>query len=61
MVKKCVCWVDWWVNVVDLPIMREHLNYWEFRRIVVLCQTCESVNGELKCVASFFMYCQSEG
>jgi hypothetical protein len=57
------------VNVVDLHIMREHLNYWKFRRLVafyqilqggsykgamVLCKTCEVVNGGLKCVVFFF-------
>jgi hypothetical protein len=24
---QCVCQVDLCVNVVDMPIMREHLNY----------------------------------
>jgi hypothetical protein len=30
---------------------------------VVLCQTCEAINGELKCVVFFFflMYYQFEG
>jgi hypothetical protein len=71
----CVCRVDLCVNVVELHIMREHPNYWELRRtitfhqilqcgsrkgVVIFCQTCEAVNGELKCVV-FFMYCQFEG
>jgi len=61
----CVYWVDLCVIIVDLHIMGKHLNYWElqktitFHRIlqggsykgfVVLCKTCEAVNGELKCV-----------
>jgi hypothetical protein len=28
---------------------------------MVLYRTCEVVNGELKCVVSFFMCCQFEG
>jgi hypothetical protein len=53
------------VNVVELHITRKDLNYQELQRIVtfhqilqcgskkramVLCQTCEVVCGELKCV-----------
>jgi hypothetical protein len=68
--SMCVCWVDLCVNVVDLHIMREHLNYWElwktitFHQILqsgswkgamVLCKTCEIINGELKCVVLCFL------
>jgi len=68
----CVCYVDLCVNVVDLHIMKEHLNYRElwktvtFHRILqggsckgvmVLCKTWEVVNGELKCVVFFFFLC----
>ncbi len=62
--------VDLCVNVIDLHIMREHPNYWDLRRtvtirqilhgvsckgVVVLCKTCEAVNGESKCVVFFFL------
>ncbi len=32
----CVCRVDLYVNVVGLHIMKEHPNYWEFRKTVVV-------------------------
>jgi len=65
----CVCQVDLCVNFVDLHIMKKHLNYWELWKIVtvcwilqgwsckgvvVLCKTCEVVNGELKRVVFLF-------
>jgi hypothetical protein len=32
--SQCVCQVDLCENVVDMHIMKEHHNYWEFRKIV---------------------------
>jgi hypothetical protein len=67
--SMCVCQVDLCENVFDLHIMRVHPNYWELRKMVtfcsillggsykwavVLCKTCETVSGELKCVVFFF-------
>ncbi len=58
--SQYVCQVDLCVNVVDLPIMKKHPNYWELRKTitfcrilqsgsckgaVVLCKTYETVNG----------------
>ncbi len=65
----CVCRVDLCANVVDLHIMRKHPNYWELWKIIIVhwilqggsckgamvfCKTCETINGELKCVVSCF-------
>ncbi len=67
--------VDLCVNVIDLHIVREHPNYWDLQRtitihqilqggsckgVVVLCKTCEAVNGELKFVVFLKMCCQFE-
>jgi hypothetical protein len=38
--SQCVCWVDLCENVVDLHIMRKHLNYnyWELQKIITFCR-----------------------
>jgi hypothetical protein len=63
--STCVCHVYFCVSVIELHITREHPNYWELQKIitfcqipqcgsrkgvVVICQTCEAICGELKCV-----------
>jgi hypothetical protein len=68
----CVCRVDLYMSVVGLDIMRKQFDYWELRKIaivcwfynvdhakggaVVLCKTCEVVTRELICVV-FLILC----
>jgi hypothetical protein len=33
----CVCWVNMYVNVIGLQIIRENLDYWEFQIIGIVC------------------------
>jgi hypothetical protein len=68
--SQCVCQIDLYLSVVGLYIVKKHLNYWELwktvivhwilqggscKGTVVLCKTCEAVNGELKCVVSLLL------
>jgi hypothetical protein len=64
-----VCWVDLCEIVVDMHIMKNHPNDWEFQKtitfrqilrgsckgLVVVCKTCELINGEWKCVVFFVL------
>jgi len=45
--STCVYQFDLCVNVVELHITREHLNYWELQKIVTFCQIlqCGSKKG----------------
>jgi len=31
-----VCWVNFYVSVVDVHIMKEHPNYWELKKTAIV-------------------------